>query len=176
MQSAVKPSDGLGTQEGQCLLYLGLKRIVLGPIPPGHDVFLEPMAFAGWAGLFITMLNLIAVAQLDGGHIAYALFGPRQNRYARVLHRLLLVMFAYNAVRFVGPVLWHRSYADLVPAFWNASFWLFWYLIIRVIKRVGGADHPPTEPGALSPVRKGLAVLSLLLFVLLFMPTPLAAY
>jgi membrane-associated protease RseP (regulator of RpoE activity) len=176
MRSPVGPSGEHGIQEGQCLLYWALKRLVLGPIPAGYDVFLTPMALAGWAGLFVTMMNLVAVAQLDGGHIAYALFGLRQNRYGRVLHRLLLVIFAYNAVRFIGPVLAHRSHVGIGAAIGNASFWLFWYVIIGVITRAGGGDHPPTEPGELSPVRKGLAVLSLVLFALLFMPTPWASY
>ena len=176
LQSPVLPGTEHGIQEGQCLLYMGLKRVVLGPIPAGYDVILSPMALAGWAGLFVTMLNLVAVAQLDGGHIAYALFGPRQNRYARVLHQLLLVIFAGNAVRFLGPVLLHRDFGALGQAFSNASFWLVWYFLIRLIMRAGGRDHPPTEPGELSPVRKGLAVLSLVLFALLFMPTPWASY
>jgi membrane-associated protease RseP (regulator of RpoE activity) len=176
MSSKVGPVGDHGIQEGQCLLYMALKRLVCGPIPAGSDVFLEPMAFAGWAGLFVTMLNLVAVAQLDGGHIAYALFGPKQNRYARVLHALLLVMFAVNAARFVGPVIHRREWGEIGPALGNASFWLIWYFLIRVIMRAGGRDHPPTEPGELHPVRKGLAVLSLVLFVLLFMPTPWATY
>jgi membrane-associated protease RseP (regulator of RpoE activity) len=176
MHSPIGPNGEHGIQEGQCLLYWALKRLVLGPIPPGYDVFLSPMALAGWAGLFVTMMNLVAVAQLDGGHIAYALFGVRQNRYARILHGLLPVIFAYNAVRFVLPVLQRREYSELGPALGNASFWLVWYFIIRFIMRAGGRDHPPTEPGELSPVRKGLAVLSLVLFVLLFMPTPWASY
>ncbi len=176
LQSKVAPLGAHGTQEGQCLLYLALKRLVLGPIPAGSDVILEPMALAGWAGLFVTMLNLVAVAQLDGGHIAYALFGARQNRYARVLHALLLVIFAGNAVRFLGPVLLRRDLGGLGQAFGNASFWLVWYFLIRIIMGVGGRDHPPTEPGELSPVRKGVAVLSLVLFALLFMPTPWSSY
>jgi membrane-associated protease RseP (regulator of RpoE activity) len=190
MHSHVAPNGEHGTQEGQCLLYMLLKRLIVGPIPPGHDVFLTPTALAGWAGLFVTMLNLIAVAQLDGGHIAYALFGKRQNRYARALHALLLLMFAFNLARFLGPVivsrpfgeLWHALRhdgafkSDLSQAFGNSLFWLFWYFILRVIMRMGGRDHPPTEPGELSPVRKGVAVLSLVLFVLLFMPTPWATY
>lgn len=176
-RSAIEPSGVPGTfQEGQCLLYMALKRIVVGPIPAGYDVSLSPMALAGWAGLFVTMMNLVAVAQLDGGHIAYALFGPRQNRYARVLHALLLVIFAGNAVRFLGPVILHRAWGDLGQAAGNAGFWLVWYFLIRVVMQVGGRDHPPTEPGELSPVRKGLAVLSLVLFGLLFMPTPWSSY
>jgi membrane-associated protease RseP (regulator of RpoE activity) len=178
MRSPVERLGEHGIQEGQCLLYLALKRLVLGPIPAGYDVMLTPTALAGWAGMFVTMLNLVAVAQLDGGHIAYALFGPRQNRYARILHRLLLVIFAYNLVRYVGPVVLHRGFsaAELEQGVGNAVFWLVWYVLIRIIMRVGGPDHPPTEPGELHPVRRVLAVLSLVLFVLLFMPTPWATY
>ncbi|HEX3597238.1 MAG TPA: site-2 protease family protein, partial [Polyangiaceae bacterium] len=70
-------------QEGQSLLYVAMKRLILGPIPAGMDVNLHPTAFAGWGGLLITMLNLLPWGQLDGGHVAYALFGPRQHVYAR---------------------------------------------------------------------------------------------
>lgn len=176
--SVVAPSGEHGVLEGQCLLYLALKRLVFGPIPEGYDVYLEPAAFAGWAGLFVTMLNLVAVAQLDGGHIAYALFGPRQNRYARVLHASLFVAFGLNVVRFAGPLILARRWGQLPSVLLSVQvlFWLIWYLVILVIMRLGGANHPPTEPGPLSPVRKGLAVLSLVLFVLLFMPTPMSAY
>jgi membrane-associated protease RseP (regulator of RpoE activity) len=176
MQSKIEPLGVHGTQEGQCLLYLALKRIVLGPIPAGFDVTLKPMAFAGWAGLFVTMLNLVAVAQLDGGHIAYALFGPRQNRYALILHAGLLLIFAFNLVRYMGPVIAHRDWDNIGQAVGNSVFWLLWHLVIRVIMRVGGRDHPPTEPGELHRGRRAVAIVSLVLFALLFMPTPMAQY
>jgi membrane-associated protease RseP (regulator of RpoE activity) len=178
MRSPIEPLGAHGTQEGQCLLYLALKRLVVGPIPAGHDVFLSPTALAGWAGLFVTMLNLVTVAQLDGGHIAYALFGERQNRYARVLHAGLLLVFAYNVVIFVGPVVARHDWSGVGKAFGTNQvlFWLVWYVMIHVIRRFGGDDHPPTEPGELSPVRKGVAVLSLVMFALLFMPTPWGVY
>jgi len=175
-RSPIEPSGAHGIQEGQCLLYMALKHLVLGPIPAGHDVFLTPMALAGWVGLFVTMLNLVAVAQLDGGHIAYALFGERQNRYGRFLHAGLLAVFAFNAARFLGPVIVHRAWDKLGQALNNSTFWLVWFVLIGFIKRAGGRDHPPTEPGELSPVRKGFAVLSLVMFALLFMPTPWATY
>jgi len=177
MRSNIESIPLHGAVEGQNLLYLLLKRVVLGPIPAGHDVFMSPMAFAGWTGLFITMLNLIPVAQLDGGHIAYALFGPQQNRYSRLLHGALLGMFAINLVRFLGPVVVHRGGWDAVAmSVGNAMPWLVWYFLLRLIMRVGGRDHPPTEPGELGPVRKAIAVISLGLFVLLFMPTPWMQY
>ncbi len=157
-QSPVVVPSG-GYVEGQSLLYLALKRLVLGEIPPGHDVLLNPVAFAGWAGLFVTVLNLIPIAQLDGGHIAYALFGERQDRIARVLHAALLGVFAYNlaAFRAIEP----------------GSVWLVWFVLLGLMTRAAGANHPPTEPSRLSSGRRVVAVGCLVLFVLLFMPTPM---
>lgn len=172
--SEVAPLTPHGSLEGQSLLYLALKRIVVGPIPDGYDVYLHPTAFAGWVGLLVTALNLIPVGQLDGGHIAYALFGERQNRAARWIHRGLLLMFAYNVSIFLVPVIVARDFAfePVAIAIGNSLFWLLWYGLLHLLARVGGRDHPPTEPGALSPVRRGIAALSLICFVLLFMPTP----
>jgi Zn-dependent protease len=61
----------------------------------GMEVWLHPMAFAGWAGLFVTALNLLPIGQLDGGHIAYCLFGERFNRVMPVLFWLLVAMTVF---------------------------------------------------------------------------------
>lgn len=150
-----------GWVEGQSLLYLALKRVVLGPIPDGHDVLLNPTAFAGWAGLFVTVLNLLPIGQLDGGHIGYALFGPRQNRIAKVLHGALPLAFVYNVVRF-------RS---IEPGL----IWLVWFVLLALLTRATGGNHPPTESPdeVLTPARRFIGLVCLTLFVLLFMPTPL---
>ncbi len=164
-------------QEGQSLLYVAMKRVILGPIPAGMDVNLHPTAFAGWGGLLITMLNLLPWGQLDGGHVAYALLGSRQYVFARWFRRSLLVMFVFTATSFVLPVLRGHSQMTLGMAITNSLFWLMWYLILGVIGRMsGGAEHPATEPSTLSPVRKIVAVATLAFFVLLFMPVPLATY
>ena len=175
-QSPVDVMSSPSIQEGQSLLYLLMKRVVLGPIPAGHDVMLNPVAFAGWTGLFVTALNLIPIAQLDGGHIAYALFGVKHNRYARLLHRGLLAMFAFNIARFVGPVVMRGAWDELGQAVSNSTFWLVWFFLLALMFRFSGRDHPPTEPGELSPLRRAVALVSLAFFVLLFMPTPWAAY
>jgi membrane-associated protease RseP (regulator of RpoE activity) len=155
----VVPSGGW--VEGQSILYIAMKRAFVGDIPPGHDVLLDPTAFAGWAGLFVTVLNLLPIGQLDGGHVAYALFGPLQDRIARVLHGALPLVFVYNLVTF------RSAEPGLV--------WLVWFGLLFVLTRATGGNHPPTESPhePLSPARRGIGLVCLALFVLLFMPTPM---
>ena len=177
MTSSVMPIGDSGTQEGQSLLYLLLKRVVLGPIPPGHDVYLNPFAFAGWTGLFVTMLNLIPFGQLDGGHVAYALLGPKQNRYARVVRYSVLGLLPINVAIFALQGLskgdWQKGALTGLQA---GMPWAFYFLLLTLMARIGGADHPPTNDSHLSPGRKAIAVFTLVLFVLLFMPTPWLVY
>lgn len=172
--SSVGPASGAGILEGQSLLYVAMKRIFVGPIPEGSDVFLNATAMAGWTGLLVTTLNLLPVYQLDGGHVAYALFGERQNRFGRLVHQGLLLVVAYNLAVFALPVVRAGAWEDLPRALGNSSSWLVWYVLLLFIRRAGdgSGDHPPTEPGPLSPARKVVAVVTLLFFVLLFMPTP----
>jgi membrane-associated protease RseP (regulator of RpoE activity) len=169
---------GAGMQEGQSLLYLLMKRMFVGEIPAGYDVNLHPTAIAGWAGFLITMINLLPVGQLDGGHIAYALFDERQNRFARWIGFGMLALFAYNLGFFLLKAVGPKATLGVGDALGNSSFWVVWFLFTRVLllRLSGGVNHPPTEPGELSPGRKAIAWLSLILFVLLFMPTPFAVY
>jgi membrane-associated protease RseP (regulator of RpoE activity) len=174
LQSPVGPLPKEYTQEGQSLFYLAMKRLVLGPIPDGSDVSLSPTAFAGWAGILVTMINLLPFGQLDGGHIAYALFGPIQNRLAVWFRRSLLVLFVYNLFVFLLPVLRKTSRLDVGEAVMNSSFWLVWYVFLWLLASLSGREHPPFEPGPLSPGRRAVAWLCLFVFVALFMPTPWA--
>lgn len=176
-KSPILPNSEHYAQEGQSLLYLLMKRVFAGPIPDGSDVQLHLTAMAGWVGLLVTMINMLPWGQLDGGHIAYALFGERQNAVARWVRRSLLVLFAFNVVRFVGPVLAHKSSLGYGFAVSNSLFWLIWFGFTGLIGRIsGGADHPPCEPGELGPGRRVVAWACLIMFVLLFMPTPYAIY
>ena len=130
----------------------------------------------GWVGLFVTMINLLPWGQLDGGHIAFALLGPIQNRIARLVRWAVLGFFLYNLLMFVGPVLTGRSAMPLSVAIGNSLTWLVWYGLLGLLERTMGQDHPPVEPAPLSPTRRRIAKGCLALFVLLFMPTPLANY
>lgn len=135
-----------GMELGESILLQLLDRIAIGPIAPNMEVELSPMAFGAWAGLFVTMINLLPVGQLDGGHVAYALFGRRQDRFARIVHRLSLLVFA---VAFARPII-----ADVVggrglEAFGrNAAgtlFWLVWFLILPVLGALSQRRHPETD-------------------------------
>jgi membrane-associated protease RseP (regulator of RpoE activity) len=150
------PNVGI-LQEGNSLLYAGLKYLVFGEWLPsnGRDVWLHPVAFAAWAGLLVTMINLIPVGQLDGGHVSYALLGRR----AWTLGYLLIVaMFGWG-----GWLLMNGNQAG--------SFWLMWGFLNMLLNR----KHPPplNDVTELDGRRVAVGVLMLVIFVLTFMPSPL---
>ncbi|MBK7578808.1 MAG: site-2 protease family protein [Myxococcales bacterium] len=173
-------SEGGYIQEGQSILYWLLKRIVHGPIAANQDVFLHPTALAAWAGFLVTFLNLLPFGQLDGGHVAYALLGEKQNRYARFAVFLPAVMVVYNSVVHVLPIV-RRGFAEgFAKQSWlpvsAATVWISIFVLLWVLRAVSGADHPPVDEDTLSPKRRIVAIGTLALFVLLFMPTPWAVF
>jgi len=133
---------------------------------------LSPTALAGWAGLLVTMINLLPFGQLDGGHIAYALLGPRQNQVSRYVLRLLPLLAIVVSAAYGIP-----SYLDglrgdaLIGDATAGSHWLVWAFVLWLLTRATGPGHPPTEGGPLSPRRRVVGWLTLFLFVLLFMPS-----
>ena len=67
-----------GTSVGSSMLFALLSKAVLGEqLQHGYMLQLSPLAFAGWLGLLVTALNLLPIGQLDGGHMARAMFGGR---------------------------------------------------------------------------------------------------
>ncbi|MBI3896169.1 MAG: site-2 protease family protein [Acidobacteria bacterium] len=70
---------------GEPFLFQFLGWMAHGSIGKDMDLLLHPLAFAGWAGMFVTALNLLPIGQLDGGHISYALFGPRSRLVAQTM-------------------------------------------------------------------------------------------
>jgi membrane-associated protease RseP (regulator of RpoE activity) len=174
----VVPNPPSGAQEGNSVIYWLAKLVTIGRIPPGFDVDLDqsPLTYAGWTGLFVTMLNLLPVGQLDGGHVAYALFGSIQNVFSRFVRYGLLLLVPINLVLHAPPAGERLTGASWSSAFTAGSLWLGWFIVLTILERFSGGGHPPTEPGALSPLRRVIAVGTLILFVLLFMPTPWMTY
>ena len=143
--------QGAGLTFGDSLLMRALTWLVFGSIPSGMDVFVHPVALAGWVGLFVTALNLFPVGQLDGGRIAYALFGP--------WHRQVSI------ATFVGLML-------LGAVFRSAN----WIVFAGVILLLMGFHHPPPldDLTPLSRRRYVLGVFCLILLVLLIPPVPIS--
>jgi membrane-associated protease RseP (regulator of RpoE activity) len=165
------PDDNL--LEGNSLLYLGLKFILKGkllpsplrydvnpvaywarylltghPIPVGgQDVMLHPVAWAGWAGLLVTFLNLIPAGQLDGGHVLYAIFGKRTRK-----------VFPY----ILGTTL-------LLGFFWT-GWWVWSFLLFFLVGR--SHAEPLDQITELDPKRKLLAIVILVVFLLVLTPVP----
>ncbi len=121
---------------------LGKEHLVLGMSG------LHPMAFAAWAGLFVTALNLLPAGQLDGGHIVYAVLG----RAHRVMSRLVVLGLLALAI---GT---------------HAYNWLVLAVLVAIFTR---APHPPTRDEA--PLDAGRVVLAILMGAVLwacFTPVP----
>jgi membrane-associated protease RseP (regulator of RpoE activity) len=231
------PGDG-SVQLGESVLMKVLDHLFAPAKPEGMDLELSPIAFGAWGGMFVTMINLLPVGQLDGGHVAYSLFGPKQDRYAQLIHRSMLVfffvvVFGHVARDVSGGLGLHFLGRHLA----NSLFWLVWFQVLAilgllasrgrgddpkpetltvrmrlaatvglvviasvardnrspllplaffvglalllamevkggVLRRHDLLDHPATGAAPLDPVRKVVAVLTLVVFALLFMPEP----
>jgi membrane-associated protease RseP (regulator of RpoE activity) len=162
--------------EGVSLLYALLKWLVVGSVPAGYDVFLHPLAWAAWIGFLVTMINLIPVGQLDGGHVAYALFGRGYRWISTWAHRALVLLgIAAGTWAGTNAILAHRSAADVAAEFAVGGNWLVWALILWILNRATKGHPPVDEADRLSPVRVALGSVCVALFVLLFMAVPLRA-
>jgi hypothetical protein len=136
---------------GDPLLLKVLAGLRFGSLEPGKAIVYHPLVFAGWAGLLVTAMNLFPIGQLDGGHIAYALLGPR----AKSVGRIFLGVFAV-----LGVLFW--------------AGWLVWAAAILLI----GMKHPPTWDAEmpLGTRRKIMGGLALVIFILSFIPDPVQGY
>lgn len=94
-----------GTSVGSSILMTIMAKLTLGDaISHGHVLALHPLAFAGWLGLLVTALNLLPIGQLDGGHIADAMFG--QRRGAAISTAALMTLFILGLFVWSGLLMW----------------------------------------------------------------------
>jgi len=142
---AVTPGAGFGIGEP---LIFKLVALLLGKTPPpGMELYVHPIAFAAWFGFFATAMNLLPAGQLDGGHVAYALFGD--------FHKKISLGFVVTLV-------------PLGIFFWPG--WLVWTTLLLFI----GVNHPVTLDDSVPLQRRHLWLgwIGLAMFVLCFMPIP----
>ena len=172
----VPPGGGIQL-EGNSILYLLSKYAVFGQLLPapisydglppllywvryfftgqplplgGLDVMISPVAWAGWAGLLVTALNLIPAGQLDGGHLLYVLVGKRARiLWPFILGALFLLGFAWSG-------------------------WWLWAVLILVLGRIYA--EPLDQITTLNAGRKAIAIAGLVIFLLVFTPVPLIQF
>ena len=145
------PPDGENILINDPLLFKFLQQAMGLP----SMLLLNPVMWAAWVGVFMTSLNLLPVGQLDGGHVAYALFGRRGHRLIGLISYLAVIGLALFSIR---------------QGMWN---WVVYVALLTLVMRMG---HPPviddSEPLGLG--RKLIAVLGLVIFVLSFLPVPIS--
>ena len=161
--------------EGNSILYLLIKYISFGrvlPQPPGleglpllifwarffftgmpfpwgaQDVMLHPVAWAGWAGLFVTTINLIPVGQLDGGHIFQSVFGLKAMQLIYPIVIGLLVTFGF--------------------------FWAGWWTWAAILFFFGRRQAEPLDQiSKLDKNRRILGAVMIIIFLITFIPVPI---
>jgi membrane-associated protease RseP (regulator of RpoE activity) len=157
--SKLIPKGALGTgglNFGEPLVFRMLGKLVLGYSPARQDMLAHPIAMAGWFGLLATSLNLLPIWQLDGGHIAYAMFGPLRQKKVSVISVVALIILS-----FLG---------------WPTPSYLLFGLLLLIIGVRFRFYHPPTlsEGEELGPGRFFLGLLALLILIIAFTPVPIS--
>jgi membrane-associated protease RseP (regulator of RpoE activity) len=148
------PEDFSGFSLGEPLLFRGVAWLLYGDVAAPASINLHPMGLAAWFGLIVTALNLFPIGQLDGGHIAYAVFG-RRSFYVTIATAL----------------------AAIALTFTSSSYLLFTLLIIGALF-LFGPHHPPTlnDEDEVGRGRLWLAVFAALMLVVCFTPAPIEIF
>ena len=139
---------------GEPLLFKFAQWSIWGTIADGYTLNMHPMAFGAWFGLIATSLNLFPVAQLDGGHISYAVFGSRSVKltYAMIVAAIGLTVFSLS--------------------------WLVWTVLMVVMVGLIGPHHPPTLDDS-APIGRGrlvVAGIALVILIICFTPAPISPF
>jgi len=148
-EATVQPlaQDAEGLFLGEPLIFRWLTHLIHGPVPADHTLLMGPLGLAAWFGLLVTALNLMPIGQLDGGHVTYALLRDRAHGISRIASWICV------ALVYFGPS------------------WILWAILMRVL----GRRHPPTldDHAPVARARVVVGVLSLVVFVLCFVPDPI---
>lgn len=141
---------------GEPLLFRWVGRLVLGYSPATQDMMAHPIAMAAWFGLLATCLNLFPIWQLDGGHIAYAIFGQKLQRKVSMLGTVALILLS-----FLG---------------WPIPSYLAFGLILLVMGVRFRFYHPPTlfDDEPLGAGRVAVGIVALLILLVSFTPVPIS--
>ena len=173
----VHPQSGMGELFfGKTLLYSFMEKVFANPngyVPPMSEMYHYPMLCVGWFGLFVTALNLLPVGQLDGGHLMYGLFPKTIHRLIGIVVVCILALLSLPEliVGLAGDSLPHAfSWLEKIAIPGGAS-WIMWVLIIIFVIKF---RHPAAlDESPLNMRRKIIGILTILIFIVSFTPSPL---
>jgi Zn-dependent protease len=140
-------------QSGQMIIFnnpplLDIIATVIGEPTAYNDprMSVSPIIIGGWVGMFFTVLNLLPVGQLDGGHILRAMLGTTQERVAALVPVSLIALSAY-------------LHYGLGYAFnESVGLWAFWGVLSAFVAFKGPAN--PIDDAPLGIPRVLLGVLT----------------
>jgi membrane-associated protease RseP (regulator of RpoE activity) len=149
--SEMRPQMGeaKGFSFGSSIILELLCLLRFGEFSFNSTILLHPTAMAAWFGLFVTAMNLLPIGQLDGGHVIYALFGPRR---AQIISTVVFVC--------------------LIPL--GILLWPGWFMFGILTLFLGLRHPPPLDP--YTPLDRSGRLLgwaAIVLFFLTFIPVPL---
>ncbi len=122
---------------------------------PNAGTAIHPIAFAGWAGMLVTAINLIPVGQLDGGHVLRAMMGEKASRVSAVVPAVLF---------FIGSYL-------IIFLKTDGFVWIFWSVLL-IIFSTAGHPRPLNDDIPLDRKRMVLGVLTFALGLLCITAVP----
>ena len=146
------PADASNLLElGEPMLFKVASWLLWGSQPDGYSLNMHPMAFAAWFGMLATALNLFPIGQLDGGHVSYAVLGPRSTSVT---------------IAMIGVV---------ISLAYFSSSWIVWTILLLAMLAMFGPKHPRVfdEDVPLDRPRVLLALIAVAIFVLCFTPAPI---
>ncbi|MCF8306385.1 MAG: site-2 protease family protein [Ignavibacteriales bacterium] len=156
--------DAISLRFGDTLLFSFMRLLFTSPgdfVPPMSEIYHYPFLCTGWFGLFVTAMNLIPVGQLDGGHIAYSMFGEKKHEAIASISMIILIFLGVSGLI--------DSFLELGLGF-GWSGWLFWSFVLYFFIRV---KHPPVwEYNKLDSRRKIIGYIAFVVLLMSFSPVP----
>ncbi len=120
--------------------------------------YVHPVAFAGWVGMFITLLNMMPVGQLDGGHVLRAMIGKRSEVISRIIPIALIGLGYLVDIGKAGA----------------GSIWIMWGLITLFFS-IHPHPSPVDDETSLDWKRVILGIIAFIIAFLCFTPAPIVA-
>jgi len=129
------------------ILFIIIVSLLKPELFAGRGVYLDPIGWAAIVGMFVTFLNSLPAWELDGGHMARAVLGPRLHRLATFITVIIMTIAGF-----------------LPMALFILIFWM----------STGGASTAPLDD--YSPISKSRKIIFVIVLILTFLCMPVPAF